>query len=368
MVDTRHKSVQISDLLRHRLRSGHAIPGTRFYSNNSLARDFGVSAPTAGKILDGLCAEGLVQRVHGSGTYVTESAIQPTLQHLLMVARIELGHPSTPDTVRYNMIRGFESICTAHGRQSALINPNDADHQELTDQYLAAGVAGALVLSPYQDPGLVAVLTRLAAARVPLVYWANDDTRTLPLPAGARVAFDEQQTGRLATEHLLALGHRQVVFAGYAAPQLWQQERLAGCRAALQAAGLRLPTTAIGLFDATELRPTVLTLALSTWFARGCTAIVAANDKLAVELLLAAKAIDRRCPADYALVGVDNREQALLTGLTTIDQPGEAFARTAFAVLAERQPPTAAPPPERLVPCSLIVRRSTGVPPDPLRN
>lgn len=64
--------VQIADRLREEVRRQRK-PGDKFGSQNELARRFGVSAITIREAVGALVQEGLLERRHGSGTYVCDS-------------------------------------------------------------------------------------------------------------------------------------------------------------------------------------------------------------------------------------------------------------------------------------------------------
>ncbi|GAA0411843.1 transcriptional regulator NagR [Microbispora corallina] len=61
---------QLAERIRTDLRPGDALPSER-----ELMEMFGISRMTVRKALAGLEAEGLVYRIHGSGTYVSETAL-----------------------------------------------------------------------------------------------------------------------------------------------------------------------------------------------------------------------------------------------------------------------------------------------------
>jgi hypothetical protein len=64
------KVTRIKTELTTRLRDGAYRPGDRFLSARELASGFGISYQTAHRLLDEMCAEGLVERRAASGTYV----------------------------------------------------------------------------------------------------------------------------------------------------------------------------------------------------------------------------------------------------------------------------------------------------------
>jgi GntR family transcriptional regulator, N-acetylglucosamine utilization regulator len=62
--------VQIATAIRRRIRSGRLKVGDRLESERQIAANFGVSLMTARQALQSLEEEGLLERKHGSGTYV----------------------------------------------------------------------------------------------------------------------------------------------------------------------------------------------------------------------------------------------------------------------------------------------------------
>jgi DNA-binding GntR family transcriptional regulator len=63
---------QVVSLLDERIRSGHYPSGQRLPSEAELAEEFGVSRNTVRTALTRLATAGLIQRKHGSGTYVRQ--------------------------------------------------------------------------------------------------------------------------------------------------------------------------------------------------------------------------------------------------------------------------------------------------------
>ena len=95
-----------------------------------------------------------------------------------------------------------------------------------------SGTDGALLVLHLPDSG---ELQRLAAARIPLVVI---DPPEEPGPGIQSVGTTNWQGGLTATRHLIELGHRRIAIIG-GPEQLWSSRaRLAGYRAALEAAGL----------------------------------------------------------------------------------------------------------------------------------
>jgi LacI family transcriptional regulator len=195
----------------------------------------------------------------------------------------------------------------------------------------------------------------LASAPIPVVL-VNTAAPDVGLPA---IMSDNELGGRMATEHLLALGHRRF---GYLMPpprNVDAPARVAGVRAALAAAGLppEALTTSYGealVGGGERAVADVLDRAPET------TAIVAYNDLMAIGALRALRRLDRRVPGDASVVGFDDVALAAYVDppLTTITQRTDEMGRWAVAELTGGGNGSA-PAPIRL-PVDLQVRGSTG--------
>lgn len=157
----------------------------------------------------------------------------------------------------------------------------------------------------------------------------------------------------LAVDHLVSLGHREIVHidggnGSQSAP------RRTGYRAAMARHGLA-PRVVRGEY--TEAAGAAAVRTLTAPF----TAIVAANDLNAVGALSALAELGLRVPDDVSVVGYDNTWLAALRhiDLTTVDQPRHEMGRLAAEALIARVRGTAAKPAHLVVRPSLVVRSST---------
>jgi LacI family transcriptional regulator len=184
----------------------------------------------------------------------------------------------------------------------------------------------------------------------------------------AWVAVDEAAGTRAAVAHLAELGHSRIGFvsAMLTGEASTERPRYKGFTEGVREAGLTLVPEHV-------LRPEKESAHVDSWFDRfrayvrqphRPTAIVAAHDLMALELLAAAEAEGLRVPEDLSIVGFDNIAIARWhrVALTTIAQPMDEIAAIAvdMALRMAREPRS---PRKRvkLAP-SLIVRRTTGQP------
>ncbi|MER7998433.1 LacI family DNA-binding transcriptional regulator [Streptomyces sp. NPDC095613] len=200
---------------------------------------------------------------------------------------------------------------------------------------------------------------------------------TVLLEEGAdHVAIDNEQAAREATEHLIALGRRNIlVIGGRDAPGLGTAEaRTRGYRAALSAAGIAydaaalLPVAAFRMPDGAD----AVTRALRDG-ARP-DALLCLNDQLALGALRALYEHGVRVPEDVAVMGFDDVEggRYSVPTLSTVAPDKAAVATSAVHLLRHRideanRPPdggdvTAAvplSPQDRVVAHRLVLREST---------
>jgi LacI family transcriptional regulator len=177
------------------------------------------------------------------------------------------------------------------------------------------------------------------------------------------VVTDDVEGGRIATRHLVALGHRDIAFIGDESDNGFgftsSARREQGYEEVLRSAGVRLRRSFVrhGPHERdTAIRLTTQLLKLRT----PPTAIFAASDVQATGVLEAARAHGLRVPEDLSVIGFDDIELSAYVGLTTVRQPlfdsGYLGARHLLDALEGRTHMVAA---EHHLPLELIVRSTT---------
>ena len=156
-------------------------------------------------------------------------------------------------------------------------------------------------------------------------------------PTGLPTVDSDNLTGAVvATEHLLALGHRRIGFLGGRPDLESARLREEGFRAALAAAGLEADPELMrvgGYRSATATEPARELLTLP----EPPTAIFAANDLSAIRTMEVAASLGISVPGDLSVIGFDNVPESALTTppLTTIDQPIRRMGSEATALLID---------------------------------
>jgi DNA-binding LacI/PurR family transcriptional regulator len=254
-----------------------------------------------------------------------------------------------------NTMLGLESASRAAGYSLSLAGLTQISATSLraaVDQVMDQAVEAVVVIVAHQA---ALTLARSLRIGVPLVL-VEGDLSAAPLTAGV----DQIAGARLATRHLLDLGHESVLHLPGPANWLDAAARRQGWRMALEERDLPIPAL----------------MAEGDWSSRSGyevsramlresrpTAVFAANDQMALGLLRALHEAGLRVPEDVSVVGFDDLPESgyFTPPLTTVRQDFEKLGQRTMAlvlrVLAGELDAS-----EPLVEPQLIVRSSTTAP------
>ena len=237
----------------------------------------------------------------------------------------------------------------------------DAARERGIIEALSGQRVGGIIISPHLPNA--EHLQYLAGLKTPLVVI---DHKIDGLRADF-VGIDNQLAMSMLTSHLLRLGHRRI---GHIAGLngLWTaEERKKGFRDTLLAAGVEPDESLIVDGQYTGEIAYDQTMRLLTRPDRP-TAIVAANNLMALGALQAINDLSFRCPDDISLASVDSVPwgSVIQPQLTVVVQPIAEMAHAATAFLMDRiraAPGQQLPPRERIFVPKFISGRSSAPPP-----
>ena len=224
-----------------------------------------------------------------------------------------------------------------------------ARQADMAERLIAQRVDGLILATASRDDALV---ERCRVRRLPvvLVNRAADDDR---VPA---IVSDDMAGMALVVEHLAALGHRRIGHIAGPAHLSTGHLRRRGFEAAMRAPADAIETASAFTREAGEVAAAALPARHPD-----LTAIVAANDLLALGTYGAARARGLRCPADISITGHNDMPLVDLVDppLTTVRIEHRAMgAHAAEAVLTMLDDGATRPESLRLAP-SLVLRGST---------
>lgn len=222
----------------------------------------------------------------------------------------------------------------------------------------APGVASQDICRQAVDAGYVSGLILLTAKDVPPVeYDVPVVTIGHPVDAESRcyVDNDNVNAGYAAAIHLLAKGHRRIMFVGYDSSAMFTVDRRKGVEKALEEAALPLPENWVlpGAGDLTALDAILAG-------PNPPTAAVCVDDLTAIRLSQLLSTTGRSVPGDLSLISFNNNESSRyhIPALTTFDVGPYQLGANAMNLMLDILDGTVTEPTAIDVPFTLIERDS----------
>ncbi|HEY9408348.1 MAG TPA: LacI family DNA-binding transcriptional regulator [Jiangellaceae bacterium] len=190
------------------------------------------------------------------------------------------------------------------------------------------------------------------------------------VPGLSTVRIDDVEVGRIATRHLIDLGHQRIAFAGGNPDDHLgfpvSPERRLGYEQVLRASGLE-PDPSLVVPAKFTAEAGVAAFALLRRLGQLPTAVVAVSDEVAMGIIHAARRVGVRVPEELSVIGVDDHDMSWLFGLTTVGQPVREQGRLAARALLDRLRSDTDGAPEVTTVETRLVVRSTTAPPRGMR-
>jgi LacI family transcriptional regulator len=256
--------------------------------------------------------------------------------------------------------RAIESVTRPAGFQLLICSTDEDPSREIGEVEALLQRTDGLIINSVLPPTEAAVYRRMIDAGANIVL-VDRTMKKLPCPV---VATDNLLVGRLATEHLISLGHRRIGHLRGDGSSV-SAERFEGYKQAL--AERRIPfekalVRDCGLMESQGYE------AMRAWLVQGGvpSAVFVVNDPAAVGAMQALEEAGRRVGKDVAIIGAGNIHYGdmLRVPLSTVSwsrsEMGEQAARLLIQLIngdagAKKSRPLILPP-------ELLVRASCGAP------
>lgn len=320
-----------------------------------VAREAGTSASTASRALSGhgYVAPDVKKRLLATADrlgYVPNLSARTLKQRTSRVVGVVVS--DLGNQFYAALAAGIETTLRAASYQMLLLGDNSDERQELTGvrTFLSMHAPGVIM-----TPASNTAADLLVARGVPVV----EVDRRLASSTCDAVVIDNEEGGRAAVEHLLALGHERIGLL--MAKTTWTTDagRLQGYRAALAAAGLK-PERKLIVKVATHAADA--TARIAALLDEQPTAVFAANNILAEQAWRVLRERRLSIPRDISLVAFDDVPWMGMVqpAITAVAQPTFEMGRRAALLLLRRlEDPTCGRTVEVLEP-NLVTRGSTG--------
>lgn len=268
--------------------------------------------------------------------------------------------PDLTNPVFPPMVRGIEDRLTQDGYTPLIVNSdNDAGRERnLVKALRARQVDGFISATARLDHELSA---NDALSGLPLVL-INRSFEDASVPA---VTIDDERGIHLAVEHVVSLGHRRIGHVGGPQNLSTGHRRYAGFLWAMEELGLEVDRRHLSFGNAFVDEQGQLACAQVLAHGPPVTAIVAANDRLAIGCYDALREAGLRCPEDVSIVGFNDMPfvDRLQPPLTSVRVPGRELGMVAAELLLDQLRGEAVARQEIMLEPTLVVRGSTAPPP-----
>lgn len=301
-----------------------------------VARAAGVSKSTASRALTGAGYVSDATRTRVKDAAASLGYVPTTSAVSLVTGRTQTIGVVMPSLDRWffaQVLEGIQDGLLEYGYDLVLYGapPESAARREMFEHFLARKRFDGLIAVGIEPSARE--LERLIAFGKPVVSVGGYDEDT------NAVSIDDEAAARIATEHLIGLGHRDIVFLGGdpdgRRTSFGDGRRLDGYLAAMKDAGLEASVRHVqsevtlpgGYGAAAELLGDRRTRP---------TGLVGVCDEVAVGAIIAARRLGIRVPERLSVVGIDDHAYAEMFSLTTLQQRPHQQGRAAVQLLMWR--------------------------------
>ncbi|HOA54201.1 MAG: GntR family transcriptional regulator [Acetivibrionales bacterium] len=327
------KYSMLKAFLKDEILMGNIKPGEKIPSENTLAEKFSLSRQTVRKAISMLVNEGFLYTRQGKGTFCRDRTASRRDSRNIGVITTYISEYIFP-----RLIQGIDKVLSENGYSIILKNTGNSVEKEAAclDDLLGNDVGG-LIIEP----------TRSALFSGNLKYYRALDRHRIPyvfihgyyqlLEDKPRVVLDDEAGEYSAVEHLIKLGHRNILGI-FKADDIQGINRHKGYARALADNGIMYDPDKVVWFH-TEDRFTKPCIAVRDIISSGTRidAIAAYNDMVAVKVLEQLGKLGLSVPDDISVVGFDDSylAQNNPVKLTTVGHPKEKLGEAAAELLLE---------------------------------
>ena len=297
-----------------------------------IAQIAGVSVPTVSKVLNGRADVAMPTRKRVEQVIEAYGFVRNRAARALRKGKtglVDLILPRLDDEYFLPILEGVAQVLREAGFRLVLTSSSSRPEAEVhwIDTVIDHSMDGILVVLPTEE----AIEHLERSLGLPFVLIHNQGGLLATAPS---VRITSWEGGFVATKHLINLGHRRIAYIGKTASARDAIERIAGYRAALDAANLPIDPQlqCDGNFNEADGYTATKTL---FELPEPPTAIFAGNDRHAAGAYRALHELGLTVPGDISVIGFDNLPftELLSPPLTTVHAPRLELGRTAATLL-----------------------------------
>ena len=291
--------------IKNAISKGELKPGDKISSENELSEEYGLSRQTIRHAIAILEEDGMLKRVRGSGTYVSDNAVTDRSNR----NQIAIITTYVDSYIFPKMIQHLERVLSEAGYtvQISFTNNRLGREKDILEGIIAKDEVAGIIAEPTKshlpNPNLK-YYEELKRMHIPVLFM-NSYYEEINIP---HVSINDVQAGRIATQHLIDMGHTKIggVFKlddGQGA------KRYYGFVEAVRDAKLATTADDVLWFDTVDMKNrdnVELVYQRIRHRLKNCTALLIYNDDTAVKLIELFNRDGIRIPDDLSIVGIDD--------------------------------------------------------------
>lgn len=265
---------------------------------------------------------------------IAEVGYQPDADNPVMQSqatpRIGVLIPSFNNQIFADVLAGIESVTTAHGFQTLVVN-YDYDSQREEEQIATVLAMNVKALLLTESVHTLRAEKYLKAAKIPIAEVMGLSGN----PERINVGFDNYRAGFDMTNMLLASGKKRIVYFG-SMSDIRDEQRYAGYCQAMADAGLEVGRIAPNKVSSVSIGTGMMTLARQMY--KEMDGILCTNDDLAVGVLQECLASAIKVPQEMAIAGFHGLEigQIVSPRLASVLTPRFEMGKVATEILIKK--------------------------------
>lgn len=324
------KYLVIKDDIQRKILDNIYTLDSKIPSEMDLRDEYDVSRHTIRQAISELVNDGFLVKIHGSGTYVSDSYLNVN-ESSKKIKTIGVITTYLSDYIFPSIIRGIEKELSKHQYSLMLASTyNDVKSERENLEKMIKHEVDGLIIEPTKsnllNPNLNYYLD-IADRKTPLLMLhAAYDELNNPF-----IAMDDEGAGRIATNHLIELGHKKIAIITKS-DDLQGKNRLKGYINALHASRMSYEDDHIILFDTEDRHEMSIKINNLIKGDNLPTAIICYNDQIAVNVIQQIEFLGLKVPDDISIVSHDNSFLSTSfpgVNLTTIEHPKEKMGKQA---------------------------------------
>lgn len=316
------KYKKIIEYISGKITEGEFKPGDRIPSENELAKEFGISRQTVRQALQLLGTQGVLHRVQGKGTFVSQLKAQKDTNVIgVMLTYID-------EYIFPEIIKGMDVQIKGTGYSLVLLYTNNSfDKERQCLLYMLENEMSGMLLEPsktaLENPN-IDLYNEILHKKIPHVF-----IHALPPGIdGSYVIEDDEEGGYMAATHLISHGHKNImgIFKG---DDIQGTNRYEGYKRALREAGIKTNEEYVCFFTTEEKDD----IKIDKDNLDKCSGVIVYNDEAALQVISKLEKLNRQVPGDLSVVSFDDSRSAKRAGITSVAHPKQILGREAVRAL-----------------------------------